>query len=207
MTVAEKLAKALEYREKGNGFFKAGAYKKALLQYARVHAYMHCLVADESMAQYQQAARVLPPTEAEKQAIKDMQVATYSNMGICDLKLKQPQKAMVNLDKALQMAPTHGKALCNKGRAFIAMKDLDRAKDCLQEAQLLHPDDALIRKELDRLPALYKKQEEKEKGMWKRAFGGGGGGGSGSSGGGGGAGGGGGEEDGTAAKTDAGGEQ
>ena len=173
MTVEAKLCKAREHREKGNELFKAGQHKKALLQYARVHAYLHTLIADPSMQQYHQAAGAAKPTLVEKKDIEALQAAAYSNAGICYLKLKQPQQALEQLDKVLAIDPQHGKALCNKGRAWIALNDLEKAESFLREAQGILSDDALIRKELDRLPALHKKQEQKEKATWKRAFGGG----------------------------------
>ena len=173
MTVEAKLCKAREHREKGNELFKAGQHKKALLQYARVHAYLHTLIADPSMQQYHQAAGAAKPTLVEKKDIEALQAAAYSNAGICYLKLKQPQQALEQLDKVLAIDPQHGKALCNKGRAWIALNDLEKAESFLREAQGILSDDALIRKELDRLPILHKKQEQKEKATWKRAFGGG----------------------------------
>ena len=169
----DKLDKARGHREKGNELFKAGEYKKALQQYARVHAYMGGLVVDPSMASYQQAAHVAPPSDQQNMDIRAMQVAVYSNMGMCYLKLKQPRKALVDLDKALRIDSAHGKSLCNKGRAYIALNNLDKAKTFLEEALEMHPDDALIRKELGRLPTLVKKQEAKEKAVWAKAFGGG----------------------------------
>ena len=175
--MADKLDKARGYREKGNELFKAGEYKKALQQYARVHAYMGGLILDPSMVSYQQAAKVEPPNGQQNLDIRNMQVAVYSNMGICNLKMKQPAKALVDLDKALKMDSAHGKSLCNKGRAYIALNNLDKAKTFLEEALEMHPDDALIRKELGRLPALLKKQQAKEKAVWAKAFGGGSGGG------------------------------
>ena len=70
----------------------------------------------------------------------------------------------------LEKDPTNGKALCNQGRAFILVNDLEKAKACLTEAAAAHPEDLLIKKELARIPGLEKKQLEKEKSTWKNAF-------------------------------------
>jgi Flp pilus assembly protein TadD len=94
----------------------------------------------------------------------------WSNLGICCLKLKHGAKALEWLGKALAKDPKHGKALCNAGRAYVLLNDLDHAKECFDEAAAAMPEDATVKKELAKLPALYAKQAAKEKATWQAAF-------------------------------------
>lgn len=97
-------------------------------------------------------------------------MVVWSNLGICCLRLKQGVKALDWLEKALAKDPKHFKALCNAGRACILLNELDKAKAFLEEAASINPEDATIKKELSKLPALYARQDAKERATWQAAF-------------------------------------
>ncbi len=91
-------------------------------------------------------------------------------MALCFMKLGKFSKAVEKCDLVIAADSGNSKALCTKGRALIEIGDLDRARDSLTEAARLSPADTVVRKELGRLPALYKAAEEKEKRTWQEAF-------------------------------------
>mmetsp|Transcript_17932 Transcript_17932/g.41044 ORF Transcript_17932/g.41044 Transcript_17932/m.41044 type:complete len:132 (-) Transcript_17932:684-1079(-) len=73
-TVEEKIKAAQDFKEKGNEFFKAKDFKKAITQYARVFAYTTGLSAQSGMEQYHSAAGRRDPTHEEKASIQQLQV-------------------------------------------------------------------------------------------------------------------------------------
>lgn len=171
LTVADKVGAAEACRQKGNALFKQGEFKKALLQYSRVFAYTTGLKAeDNQMAQYQSALGRDAPTPEEATDIAALQLATWSNMALCCLRLKQGPKALEHLDKVLAKEPENEKALCNRGKALILVNDLDKAQECLTRAAALYPANQTVVKELGKLPALVEQQRRKEKSTWKAAF-------------------------------------
>jgi len=169
-TVAEKLAEATACRERGKALFQGGEYSKAASQYSRVFAYTRGLDVASEFASYQNALGIKPPTEEQLTEIHNLEVACLSNLAICNFKNKKYSKAIDYCKKVLEQDPEHGKALCTQGRAFAHMGDIEKAEESLVAAAKLCPNDVVIQKELARIPALKKKQAQKEKNTWKAAF-------------------------------------
>jgi len=170
VTVAEKIQEAEACRLAGNELFKAKEFKKAILKYNRVFAFINGLVVEDQMEQYQRTLKREAPTPEEADAIQGLELNVWSNQALCYFKLKQWRKVLDVCSKILERNPHHSKALFNQGRAFMQLKDLDLAKRSLTEAAALVPNDVLIQKELQRLTALYRQQDEKEKKTWAHAF-------------------------------------
>ena len=70
----------------------------------------------------------------------------------------------------LEKDPHHGKALCTQGRAYMHLGDLDKAKESLDAAAEVSPDDPLIKKEMAKVKAHLKNRDRKEKEAWGKAF-------------------------------------
>jgi tetratricopeptide (TPR) repeat protein len=107
-------------------------YSQAVIKYNKVFAYTTGLMAkDSQMAQYQKTVGQSPPSQTEEAQINSLEIASWSNLSICFIKLNHPSKALDTLAKILQRDPENGKALFNAGRAYLMMNKLDEVINAL----------------------------------------------------------------------------
>eukprot|EP01122_Echinamoeba_exundans_P010741 TRINITY_DN4079_c0_g1_i2.p1 TRINITY_DN4079_c0_g1~~TRINITY_DN4079_c0_g1_i2.p1 ORF type:complete len:189 (+),score=47.26 TRINITY_DN4079_c0_g1_i2:39-569(+) len=150
--VPEKIAKAEEYKLKGNEAFKTGNLKEALRNYhvATIHI-----------------KGLMQTTEEQKKTIDAINLACQSNMVACYMKLEEWEKVMNTCTTILTKDPNNVKALFRRGRAHIFRQNLDLAKADLNAAKALSPNDKDVELELQRLSQKYKESEAKEKALYR----------------------------------------
>ena len=104
------------------------------------------------------AAPGLQPTRAP-------QVAHYSNLGVCHMKLGNIEKARDNCTKALALDPSNVKALFRRGKCHAQLNALDEAKADLEGVLARDGENREARRELRALKgrfATLKKKEQKK---------------------------------------------
>ncbi|XP_069018871.1 peptidyl-prolyl cis-trans isomerase FKBP4 [Embiotoca jacksoni] len=155
MNTVEKLEQSNIVKEKGTQYFKEGKYKQASVQYKRIVSWLE----HESGLS----------TEDEKKA-KSLQLAAHLNMAMCFLKLHEPNQALENCNKALELDASNEKALFRKGEALFGMKEFDRARDDFQQVVQLYPANKAAKSQVVFCQKRIKEQHEKDKRIYANMF-------------------------------------
>ncbi|CAK4375705.1 unnamed protein product [Aphanomyces euteiches] len=156
----DRMRLVVKNKDEGNELFRGGNIQHAAARY--VKALTHASKFFD-----------LRPEEADQ--VKAIKLSLYLNLAQCYLKLESWQKAVVNCKDALDLDPTNTKALYRRAVGYEKLKDFESAFQDIQaspyhEAFRLNPDDKAIVVLNDRLKAYMKKQQDKEKKMWTKAF-------------------------------------
>jgi tetratricopeptide (TPR) repeat protein len=143
-SVQAKLAKANELKTRGNELFKAGEFRKAAKEYRYVFAYVNGLVSssDAQMRAYAKQEDML--AEADVKAVDELKRAAYSNLAACYLKLGEFAKARAAAEGALKVDAKDVKSLMRLGLALSGLKEWDKAKKALLDADKLDPRNAAV---------------------------------------------------------------
>lgn len=105
----------------------------------------------------------IPVTADEMAQIKDLKLAHFCNLAMCHLKQGPNwQKAHLNCSKALDLDPKNVKALFRRGKCNAHLGRLDEAKEDLERALVLQPDNKDAIKELRSLRVQFATQRRKE---------------------------------------------
>uniref|UniRef100_A0A8C7YD59 peptidylprolyl isomerase n=1 Tax=Oryzias sinensis TaxID=183150 RepID=A0A8C7YD59_9TELE len=124
MNTPEKLEQSSIIKEKGTQYFKDGKYKQASVQYKKIVSWLE----HESGL-----------SEEDEKKAKTLRLAAHLNLAMCYLKLHEPNQALENCDKALEMDSSNEKALFRRGEALFAMNEFDKARDDFQRVVQLYP--------------------------------------------------------------------
>eukprot|EP01118_Nematostelium_gracile_P009378 TRINITY_DN3152_c0_g1_i1.p1 TRINITY_DN3152_c0_g1~~TRINITY_DN3152_c0_g1_i1.p1 ORF type:complete len:207 (+),score=76.77 TRINITY_DN3152_c0_g1_i1:117-737(+) len=153
--IPQKLETAAKEKEKGNQFFAAQDNSNALYHYNCAMMYVKVLIG-------------ATPEETKKaEAIK---VAVLNNMATVHLKLNRFTKCVSCCDQVLQIESNNIKALFRRGKAHLALNDLDRAESDLNKAAELDPNDKMIQRELLVLKKKNKEQDKKQQKFYSNLF-------------------------------------
>jgi tetratricopeptide (TPR) repeat protein len=171
MTLEDKIAEATRLKDAGNEFFKKKLYKKALVKYNTVFAYVW--QPNGEAASY---SKETPASDKQQAAIDQIKFACWGNISACHLQCKDPRKALDWSNKILAEAGTtvsstvRVKALTRAGQALLQMNDLDKAKEHLSEAYNLDPQNAAVRSQWKKLQDAYRKHKQAEKNKFGGMF-------------------------------------
>ncbi|CAN9499258.1 unnamed protein product [Ophioblennius macclurei] len=155
MNTAEKIEQSGIVKEKGTQYFKEGKYKQASVQYKRIVSWLE----HESGL-----------SGEDEQKVKVLQLAAHLNLAMCFLKLQEPNQALENCDKALEMDSANEKALFRRGEALFGMKEFDRAKDDFQRVVQLYPSNKAAKSQVVLCQKRIKEQHEKDKRIYANMF-------------------------------------
>ncbi|XP_070686988.1 peptidyl-prolyl cis-trans isomerase FKBP4 [Pempheris klunzingeri] len=155
MNTVEKLEQSSIVKEKGTQYFKEGKYKQASVQYKRIVSWLE----HESGL-----------SEEDEKKAKALQLAAHLNLAMCFLKLQEPNQALENCDKALEMDPSNEKALFRRGEALFGMKEFDRARDDFQQVVQLYPANKAAKSQVVLCQKRIKEQHEKDKRIYANMF-------------------------------------
>uniref|UniRef100_A0AAQ5Z6N9 peptidylprolyl isomerase n=1 Tax=Amphiprion ocellaris TaxID=80972 RepID=A0AAQ5Z6N9_AMPOC len=145
----------LQYKIKLTAFEKEGKYKQASVQYRRIVSWLE----HESG---------LSPEDENK--AKALQLAAHLNLAMCFLKLQEPNQALENCDKALELDGSNEKALFRRGEALFGMKEFDRARDDFQRVLQLYPANKAAKSQVVLCQKRIKEQHEKDKRIYANMF-------------------------------------
>lgn len=155
MNATEKLEQSVIVKEKGTQYFKEGKYKQASVQYKRIVSWLEH---ESSLSE-----------EDEKKA-KTLQLAAHLNLAMCFLKLQEPNQALENCDKALELDASNEKALFRRGEALCGMKEFDKARDDFQQVVQLYPANKAAKSQVVLCQKYIKQQHEKDKRIYANMF-------------------------------------
>jgi len=151
----EKLKKGNTEKEQGNDFFKKGDLTAALRHYHIALSYANGLYG-------------LPPQE--EKVLKELKSSTYNNMAVVHLKQGKNDRALADLKLVLELDDSNLKALFRRGKLWLTIGDVDKARADLDKAKELDPNNKEIKQELLLLEKKEKEQAAKAKSMYSKMF-------------------------------------
>ncbi|XP_029909059.1 peptidyl-prolyl cis-trans isomerase FKBP4 [Myripristis murdjan] len=155
MNTPEKLEQSGIVKEKGTQYFKEGKYKQASVQYKKIVSWL----------EHESAL-----SEEDEQKAKALRLAAHLNLAMCFLKLQEPNQALENCDKALELDESNEKALFRRGEALFGMKEFDRARDDFQRVIQLYPANKAAKSQVVLCQKHLKEQHEKDKRLYANMF-------------------------------------
>ena len=171
----ERMAEASRCRDRGNAAYKAADSAEAMTQYLMVRCRSPC-----SFLHHPSASTHSPPAHQGLSYIDDnmmaqlfgryldessaLKCALHLNVAAAALSLRQHDDALTHCRAALALEPKSVKALYRKGKAHAALGQDDAARESLNQAARLDPNDSAVRTALRELDA-----EERAKQAARRA--------------------------------------
>ncbi|KAJ0405661.1 hypothetical protein ATCC90586_004464 [Pythium insidiosum] len=151
----ERMRLVVKNKDEGNTLFRDGNHQHAALRYIKALGH---------------TAKFFDLTPADEDEVKQLKLSLHLNLAQCYLKLEQWPKAIANCGDALALDAANPKALYRRALAFEKEKNLEAAAADVRAALASAPEDKAILKLDERLKLLLKRQLDKEKKMWSRAF-------------------------------------
>ncbi|KAF4040169.1 Hsp70 protein [Phytophthora infestans] len=151
----ERMRMVAKNKEEGNELFRDGNHKHAAARY--VKALTH-------------ASKFFDLTEADKEEVNVIKLSLYLNLAQCYLKLENYTKTVANCNEALALDAKSVKALYRRAVAYEKENKLELAADDVKAALALAPQDRAVVKLDERLKLRLRRQLDKEKKMWTKAF-------------------------------------
>jgi len=173
----ESYKEALRLKEEGNEVFKNGDLKLALRSYSRMLIHLG-MKATFSMSSLGIGGGVINRTEEKddddplKKLRKDadlLRKTCFNNISAVYGKMGDWAKSLEKAQKVLEMDDKNQKALFRSGVAYRNIKEYEKAKESLLDAQKVG-DSASIRNELRRVEAAVSAQRAKDDKRLRRAF-------------------------------------
>ncbi|CAH0522746.1 unnamed protein product [Peronospora belbahrii] len=151
----ERMRMVVKNKEEGNELFRDGNHKHAAARY--VKALTH-------------ASKFFDLSDSDKTEVDAIKLSLYLNLAQCYLKMENYTKAVANCNEALALDAKNVKALYRRAVAYEKENKLELAADDVKEALLLSPQDRAVATLDGRLKERLRRQLEKEKKMWSKAF-------------------------------------
>lgn len=149
----EKISMATSVKEKGTKYFKEGKYAIASQQYNRVVQLLDGYF-----------------TKEEKEIRDPLLLVGHLNLAACHLRLNNNFKCMKECEKALQIDKKSVKALFRRGKARVAVEDLDKARDDFEHVLKLDPGNKEARQQLQLVNKKIRQHTAKEKSIYANMF-------------------------------------
>ena len=156
----------MELKAAAASFVAAGDYTRAIAKFTKIPAYVSGLRLSASSP----ASAIVamsggrapgPAVDAEQQrAIDALLLSTNANLALCYGKLHQHEKAAHFATRALEADPQHVKALFRRAVARRHLGAVDEAREDIDKALQLAPQDAAIKAELTAIKHAEHGQED-----------------------------------------------
>ncbi|DBA01693.1 TPA: hypothetical protein N0F65_010344 [Lagenidium giganteum] len=151
----ERMRLVTKNKDEGNELFRDGNHQHAALRYIKA---------------LQHASKFFDLNEADKEEVNKLRVSLYLNLAQCYIKMQLWSKVIANCRDAILLDPTNPKAYYRRAFAYEKENDIEKAAQDIKSALSYAPEDKAILKFDGRLKLLEKKQLQKEKQMWSKAF-------------------------------------
>ncbi|KAK7200050.1 Hsp70 protein/TPR repeat/Tetratricopeptide repeat [Novymonas esmeraldas] len=152
----QRLRMAQRRREQGQGLFKEECWAEAQTRFVQALSILGQLYDTSS--------------DENKAAKQEISLSCYLNIASCSVKLGLWRNAVNNCTHALEMAPSHAKALFRRGQAYAALKEYKEAVADLESAKTASRDDPAVVAELTAARAALEAAKAKEKKLFSRMF-------------------------------------
>ncbi|XP_034037910.1 tetratricopeptide repeat protein 9C [Thalassophryne amazonica] len=166
------LQQAIKLKAEGKAFYQDKKIRSSISRYHHALLIIRSLDADVMtyVKQFGPERPALTPEQYE--LLRNTQVDCYNNLAACLLQKKDVDYARVRdySLRVLQWRPGDVKALYRAGVATLELGDAETAKKHLTQACREHPNDANVKKHLQRAEEKLSQELEKEKAMYKGMF-------------------------------------
>ncbi|KAJ0036765.1 hypothetical protein NQD34_005442 [Periophthalmus magnuspinnatus] len=153
LSCEEKMDWVKSLKNRGTVWFRSGDVWGAADSYSRalkllIPLYGHVKVAktlEQASEGLQSPSENLVPSAKEYNTIK---AELHSNLSLCQLKLKQPERAKASASKATELDPGGAKAWYRLGQACLMVSELEEAKGAFKKLLEIQPDSSVAIKAL-----------------------------------------------------------
>lgn len=152
----QRLRMAQKRREQGQGLFKEECWAEAQTRFVQALSILGQLYDTTS--------------EENKSKKSEISLSCYLNIASCSVKLGLWKNAVNNCSHALDLVPSHPKALFRRGQAHNALKEYAEAIADLEKAKEVSKDDPAVLAELTKAKTALEAQKAKEKKMFSKMF-------------------------------------
>ncbi|XP_018515904.1 tetratricopeptide repeat protein 9C isoform X1 [Lates calcarifer] len=166
------LEEAAQMKTEGNAFYREKNIRSAIGRYHRALLVLRGLDS-EVMTSVKGFGPETPALTPEQETLlRNTQVDCYNNLAACLLQRKSVDYARVREYslRVLQWRPGDVKALYRAGVATLEMGDAETSKQYLMQACREQPNDANVRKHLQRAEEKLSRELQKEKAMYRGMF-------------------------------------
>jgi len=175
----EVIAAVEKVKAIGNELFKSQKHDIALRKYKKAVKYLkHGLddhnelsdSDDEDEQSKQEMEERMKKMKENQESYHKLLLPCLLNSAACKLKLNQSKSAVDDVNEVLSIDSKNVKAYYRRAQASISMNCLEEAKNDLQAALEISPDDKAVRGEMARVKKLLIEQRNKEKKMYSKLF-------------------------------------
>lgn len=155
MELNEKLDLAVDVKNKGNQYFKAGRHHQAIIQYQRIISWLEfeCGTGIE-----------------QHKKINDFILTSHLNLALCFLRLKEYSQAVESCNKVIEQDQGNEKALYRRGEARLLRNDYSLAMADFQKVLEVNPLNRAARVQLSSCQSKMKEHQEQEKRIYANMF-------------------------------------
>lgn len=163
----------------GNELFKSQKHELALRKYRKAVKYLkHSKNEDDELSdsddedegKKQKKQEVEEKMKEDEKACHKLLLPCLLNSAACKLKLNQSKSAIDDINEVLSIDNKNVKAYYRRALANVSMSDLEEAKNDLQRALKVSPDDKAVLSEMTRVKKLLDEKKKKEKQMYAKLF-------------------------------------
>lgn len=159
MSIAARMEKGSQKRERGNFWYGRGDFSHAVLCYRRALDFLD----DESQS------FTGPPEELQR--LLEARIKVYNNMAAAQMKMEAYDAASKSVDNVLRVQPDNVKAIYRKAKVLANQGNLNDAIMYMRKAIKLEPDTKLLQQELGRLVEKKRTESYFEREMYRRMIG------------------------------------
>lgn len=172
--IQHKLAKAVDFKQKGNDHFKQQQLKKAIRNYHSGLMYMKAVDQDMNPNKHFGQSRAAPKLPQEtKDAVMTITADLHNNLAACLLK-QEPvryERVVECCKQVTEFQPKNVKGWYRLGLAQFHLRDYDVAKEALKEANAISEGkDTAVRKLMLQVDQELRKENKKFSDMFKNSL-------------------------------------
>ncbi|XP_071371272.1 tetratricopeptide repeat protein 9C [Centroberyx affinis] len=167
-----QLQDAVRLKMEGNAFYREKNIRSAIGRYHRALLVLRGLDSDVTTAVKGFGPEAPALTAAQEELLRSTQVDCYNNLAACLLQRQSVDYTRVREYslRVLQWRPGDVKALYRAGVATLELGDAQTAKQYLTQACRGQPNDANVRKHLQRAEEKLGRELQKERAMYRGMF-------------------------------------
>ncbi|KAF7661015.1 hypothetical protein LDENG_00270290 [Lucifuga dentata] len=167
-----QLQEAAQMKTEGNAFYREKNIRSAIGRYHRALLVLRGLDSNVTSSVKGFGLDMPALTPAQETLLRNTQVDCYNNLAACLLQRQSVDYARVREYslRVLQQRPGDVKALYRVGVANLELGDAQTAKQYLTQACREQPNDANVRKHLQRAEEKLNQELQKEKAMYRSMF-------------------------------------
>ncbi|KAK1804415.1 hypothetical protein P4O66_020435 [Electrophorus voltai] len=170
--VDSQLTDAVDLKTEGNAFYRDKNVRSAIGRYHRALLVLRSLDSEVTSSLKVLGSQSPSLTPGQEDLLRSTQIDCYNNLAACLLQREVVDYSRVQEYslKVLRWRPGDVKALYRAGLATLELGDAQTARQYLLQASRGKPNDATIKKQLQRVDERLSKDYQKEKALYQGMF-------------------------------------